>query len=279
MEISCPNCGFAKEINAAQVPERPVKVTCPRCRKAFRFDKHTATGNLSGQETAAAAATPTVPAEPANSGGNQTACPACGFEQPAGDACQGCGIIYAKWQARQQTPGDMNDGSEPALPNPAAAAPQPVQRPRAQNLSAEAQPKAGFWIRFVAYFIDAALVFIVQLVLGFLLGLILGMTTNMTNEGQTALSIVSGLLGAAISFAYGVFFIGYCGQTPGKMALRIKVIRTNGTDMTYGRAVLREILGKFVSGILLGIGYLMVAFDSQKQGLHDKIADTYVIKL
>ena len=63
------------------------------------------------------------------------------------------------------------------------------------------------------------------------------------------------------------------------MALRIKVIMTDGSEITYGKAAMREILGKFVSGILLGIGYLMVAFDSQKQGLHDKIANTYVIKL
>jgi uncharacterized RDD family membrane protein YckC len=63
------------------------------------------------------------------------------------------------------------------------------------------------------------------------------------------------------------------------MALRIKVIRTNGMEIGYGKAALREVLGKFVSGILLGIGYLMVAFDLQKQGLHDKIADTYVIKI
>ena len=54
---------------------------------------------------------------------------------------------------------------------------------------------------------------------------------------------------------------------------------TDGSQLTYGRAAKREVLGKFVSSILLGIGYLMVAFDSQKQGLHDKIADTYVIKL
>jgi uncharacterized RDD family membrane protein YckC len=82
-----------------------------------------------------------------------------------------------------------------------------------------------------------------------------------------------------LTVAYYVFFTGYCGQTPGKMALRIKVIRTNGMEIGYGKAALREVLGKFVSGILLGIGYLMVAFDLQKQGLHDKIADTYVIKL
>mgnify|MGYP000197082409 CR=1 FL=1 len=42
---------------------------------------------------------------------------------------------------------------------------------------------------------------------------------------------------------------------------------------------LREIVGKFVSGIILGIGYIMAGFDRNKQGLHDRIAGTYVIKL
>jgi uncharacterized RDD family membrane protein YckC len=63
------------------------------------------------------------------------------------------------------------------------------------------------------------------------------------------------------------------------MAARIKVIRTDGTQITYARAILREVVGKFLSKIILGIGYLMVAVDSRKQGLHDKIADTYVIKI
>ena len=45
------------------------------------------------------------------------------------------------------------------------------------------------------------------------------------------------------------------------------------------RAVLREVIGKFLSKLILGIGYLLVAVDSRKQGLHDKIADTYVIKI
>jgi uncharacterized RDD family membrane protein YckC len=87
------------------------------------------------------------------------------------------------------------------------------------------------------------------------------------------------LFGVSLIIGYVVFFTGYCGQTPGKMALRIKVIRTDGSPLSYGRAFLREVPGKFISSILLGIGYLMVAFDGQKQGLHDKIADSYVIKL
>jgi uncharacterized RDD family membrane protein YckC len=82
-----------------------------------------------------------------------------------------------------------------------------------------------------------------------------------------------------LGYAYRVFFIGYCGQTPGKMAVRVKVIRTDGTDVGYVRALLREVVGKFLSKLILGIGYLMVAFDSRKQGLHDKIADTYVVKI
>ena len=102
---------------------------------------------------------------------------------------------------------------------------------------------------------------------------------GIATEGDPAINIIIWLFGAVLSISYAVFFTGYCGQTPGKMALRIKVIRTDGSPVSYGRAVLREVLGKFISSILLGIGYLMVAFDNRKQGLHDKIADTYVIKL
>ena len=86
------------------------------------------------------------------------------------------------------------------------------------------------------------------------------------------------LFGYLLGFAYYIVFTGRGGQTPGKMALRIKVIRRDGREIGYGRAALREVIGKFVSGIILCIGYLMVVFDEQKQGLHDRMADTYVIK-
>ena len=91
--------------------------------------------------------------------------------------------------------------------------------------------------------------------------------------------MVTWLFTTVLSLAYYVIFTGSCGQTLGKMALRIKVIRKDGGDLGYGGAALRETIGKFVSGIILGIGYLMVAFDERKQGLHDKIAGSYVIKL
>lgn len=272
MDVTCPHCGFSKQVDPTKVPDRPVKVTCPKCQQAFSFEKPQTVETKpdtqsSAAEAPAAAATPA--AEP------QVTCPACGLMQAAGVACQGCGIIYAKWQARQQQaaeePNFEGDKEKEILLT--------TLRQNLQDTTPAEQAKAGFWIRFVGYLIDGGIVGIVQMVLGVLLGFILGALGGMSDEGQAAISVVSGLLGIAISLGYGVFFIGYCGQTPGKMIVRIKVIRTDGSELTYGRAFLREVVGKFVSGILLCIGYLMVAFDSRKQGLHDKIADTYVIKL
>ncbi len=264
MDVTCPHCNFSKSVDPAKVPDRPVKVTCPQCKQAFSFEK----SQIAPAEPAAPAPE-TVPAPE-----KQMTCPACGLAQPAGASCQGCGVVYAKWDARQQAASQAS-----AADTSGSELPLATLRQELQGSSLTDQPKAGFWIRFVGYAIDGAIVGVVQMLLGVLLGFILGALGGMSDEGQVAISVVSGLLSIAISLSYAVFFIGYCGQTPGKMVVRIKVIRTDGAELSYGRAFLREVVGKFLSGILLCIGYLMVAFDSQKQGLHDKIADTYVIKL
>ena len=136
-------------------------------------------------------------------------------------------------------------------------------------------PKAGFWIRSVAALLDGVLVLLLQSMLGGLLFLA-GIINGTANDGLALLVQVFTFL---LSAVYYIFFTGYCGQTPGKMAVRIKVIRCDGSSLSYARAAFRELPAKFISGIILGIGYLMVAFDEQKQGLHDRMADTYVIKL
>jgi uncharacterized RDD family membrane protein YckC len=141
-------------------------------------------------------------------------------------------------------------------------------------------PKAGFWIRVVASLVDSFLAGFTQ----FCFALILAMTAGSLMDGMDpdssgAYTMLTTLFGIVFGIVYSVFFTGYCGQTPGKMVLRIKVIRTNGAEISYGRAFLREVPGKFLSVLILGIGYLMVAFDDRKQGLHDRIADTYVVKL
>ena len=208
LTISCPHCGFAKQVDPSRVPNTVVRVTCPNCNESFPFGRN-------------AADIPDAPNEE--------------HELSIGE--------------------DTVD-------------------------EIAALPKAGFWIRVVATLVDAVVLTVLQVILSFLLGLVTsGFNGGMTEQGMVALSLVYSLFGTMLSMAYYVTFTGHGGQTPGKMAVRVKVIRTDGADITYGRAFFREVLGKFVSGVLLCIGYIMVAFDSQKQGLHDKIADTYVIKL
>jgi len=211
MQITCPHCGFSKQIDDAQLPAGVTKVNCPKCKQSFPL------------------------------------------------------------------PGKVEDATftqEQPLPE---KQPDPVQTTVFSTRSEiDALPKAGFWMRVVATFIDAFIVFILQFLLGTLLAVI-GVANNSGGAGDMAILIQ--LFGFAISCTYYVFFTGYCGQTPGKMVLRIKVIRCDGSPLSYGRAAFREIPAKFISGIIFGIGYLMVAFDEQKQGLHDRMADTYVIKL
>jgi predicted Zn finger-like uncharacterized protein len=259
MNIICPNCNFSKTVDPAKVPDRPVKVNCPKCNQAFTFDKSLHPVSATGKE-------------PEDTHAEQVNCPACGLTQDKSDRCSGCGVIYEKFQTRQQERGPVTDETETLNGNLAE------RHRKAAEPAPQFQPKAGFWIRVVASLLDSLLLGAVQFVLSLLIGLVIGML-GIATAGEPSINMVIWLFGLSLSIGYAVFFTGYCGQTPGKMALRIKVIRTDGSPMTYGRAALREVLGKFISGILLGIGYLMVAFDSQKQGLHDKIADTYVIKL
>jgi uncharacterized RDD family membrane protein YckC len=126
--------------------------------------------------------------------------------------------------------------------------------------------KAGFWIRFVAIFIDGILVGIVNTAIG----AVLGLNTN----GRSGLQVLLGLI-------YYVYFWSsnspWPGQTIGSKLLNIRVVRTNGSDLTISQALIRYV-GLFISILCLFIGVIWAAFDPNQQGWHDKIADTYVIK-
>ena len=65
--------------------------------------------------------------------------------------------------------------------------------------------------------------------------------------------------------------------TLGKMAVQIKVTDLEGNRLTFGRATGRH-FGKIVSGLTLGIGYIMAAFTEKKQGLHDIMAGCLVVR-
>ncbi len=148
-----------------------------------------------------------------------------------------------------------------------------------QAVSSEA-PKAGFWIRFVAYFLDGLIVGIPGLILVFI-----ALAISKPADGQ-ATSQVSGAvivvyaLWIIASIAYFIYFWTRPeGQTLGMKALHLRVVKTDGSQLTMGGAVLRY-LGMMLNSIIFGlpIGWIWAGFDKNKQGWHDKIAGTYVVK-
>lgn len=157
---------------------------------------------------------------------------------------------------------------------PEVAAPVAVESAPAQptaTAAPAAMKYAGFWIRFVAYLIDT-------IMLGIVLGVILMLTGQISTSSNTTLPTAVGIMSAILIWAYFVILDVCCGATLGKMVFGLKVVDTSGTKLSWGKAILREVVGKIVSSIVIDLGYLWVAFDPNKQGWHDKIAQTFVIK-
>jgi uncharacterized RDD family membrane protein YckC len=85
------------------------------------------------------------------------------------------------------------------------------------------------------------------------------------------------LASLAVSLSYFVFFWTQYGATPGKMLFKLKVVTPVGTLITPGQAVIRY-FGQILSGLILGIGFMMAGWDEQKRALHDRLANTRVIR-
>lgn len=115
-------------------------------------------------------------------------------------------------------------------------------------------PRAGFWMRFAAGLLDF-------LVLG-LAGAILGV------ESMFPL----------LATAYFIVMWGLKGTTVGGVVLGIKVVRLDDRPVDWPVAVVRS-LGSFLSFIVMGLGFLWVAWDPQAQSWHDKIAGTTVVRV
>ncbi|MFH1147526.1 MAG: RDD family protein [Pseudomonadota bacterium] len=141
---------------------------------------------------------------------------------------------------------------------------------------------AGFWIRLGAKLIDGIILGIMSLIPVPLIGLFLDPSEQYA-PGAAALSfltayqIVITTVQVAIGAGFTTFFLGRFGATPGKMALRLKVVTADGGKITYGRALGRY-FAELVSGFTMSIGYIMAAFTREKRALHDMICSTRVVR-
>ena len=135
----------------------------------------------------------------------------------------------------------------------------------------------GFWLRVVAYIIDTFVLSVAGGILGGVLGVGAAFTGNAGDKA--ALTGGSYAVGVLISWLYfALMESSERGATLGKMAVGLRVVTEQGQRLSFANATGRY-FAKFISAIILGIGFLMVAFTDRKRGLHDMIANTLVVKV
>jgi uncharacterized RDD family membrane protein YckC len=197
-------------------------------------------------------------------------CPKCGKETDAsGKFCQWCGADIA------------------SVPEKPVATPEDEDGP-------DIGVYAGLGRRLIAFVVDAILILLFGIVAASVLGLLRGLQNayfyfiqhvpadQLTTEGSMVAlygSIIAayGILVIVIPWLYYAGFESSRSQaTPGKLLMHIVVTDLNGNKPTFSRVTLRH-FAKFISALIIFIGFLMIGLTKKRQGLHDRIAGCLVL--
>jgi uncharacterized RDD family membrane protein YckC len=133
---------------------------------------------------------------------------------------------------------------------------------------------AGFVTRTIAFAIDAALIDIAAVAVGAVVALVFSILP-VSHDVETAAIAVGGVAFVLWSMAYFMTFWTTTGETPGNRAMRIRVVRTDGTRLRPRHALAR--LAGMVIGLPLLIGYVPILISDTRRGLHDAMAGTVVV--
>lgn len=186
-------------------------------------------------------------------------------EQMAGDhvACAQCGSVFLKEDVISFRGNFVCANCKPTF---MAEITQGVERATELNY-------AGFWIRFGAKFLDALIVVLPMEVLRYSLFGIEALLEPQTMPGEWLFE----LFNISVHICYTWLLTWKYGGTLGKLALDLRVVTANGEPIGCGRALGRA-LAEYLSALILLIGYIIAAFDSEKRTLHDHICGTRVIR-
>lgn len=179
-------------------------------------------------------------------------------------ALLGLGVVVYTLMLKLRARQNAVDGGTPVAAAPAAAdatdaatatAAAPGPGRAAQPAVAASMPRAGFWIRIAALFVDAVLI-----------GVLTGLVVHMGHAELLALAV------------YGAVMWKLRGSTVGGIVFHLRVVRLDGREVDWATAVVRA-LACFLSLAVAGLGFIWIAFDENKQAWHDKIAGTVVVRL
>jgi uncharacterized RDD family membrane protein YckC len=197
-------------------------------------------------------------------------CPQCGHKQEKTVECLKCGIIFEKHERMTHTLDLAENETSQTLDEENTV----FQDSAPADFEVTIEP-AGFWIRVGAYIVDYLVFGLAVLALGVIFFFLLGGMRSLA--AVTSVAPTVSWIVAILFFAYHIYFVGSRGYTPGKGFLGLQIIRQDGTGMSYGDAAIRS-FSYILSSIVLNLGFLWIGFDRKKQGWHDKIAKTQVIR-
>ena len=182
----------------------------------------------------------------------------------------------------------------PAIPG--QFSPVPMYAAEVPAVMTGGRQYGGFWLRLLARFIDGLVLMIPSVTVMILVVGTSFFTSIMGGDfsvltGGTPMFIVAGLINACMYAAYEAFLTSTYGGTLGKMALGLRVILTDGSMLNLQQALIRHLIyagGGIIGALVPMAGFLnalwmvadnvSAAFDPQKRALHDRIANTFVVK-
>jgi uncharacterized RDD family membrane protein YckC len=204
-------------------------------------------------------------------------CNRCGMQNSAlARFCANCGSAFSEENQQAGAPPEAAQVSP--LPQSSAWQPAPVS----YAPTVPAVRYGGFWIRFVAAFIDGILVELVVLPVGALIGGMIGLAGSAVRMPGMGIHLVTGITGFGLGlFANWIYEAAMESSskqaTVGKMALGLRVTDLEGRRISFARATGRH-FAKLLSAMILLVGYIMAGFTDRKQALHDMIAGSLVVR-
>ena len=138
---------------------------------------------------------------------------------------------------------------------------------------------AGFWVRVGAAIIDTLIMMLAIIPSAWIFyqgNYDLVFSTGLSDQQPSLWFDI--LVNYTFPFLYTILFWLFLAGTPGKRLVRLKVLdEKTGNKLTIGQSIIRYI-GYIPSTLVFMLGFIWIAFDSKKQGWHDKMAKSVVVK-
>ena len=137
---------------------------------------------------------------------------------------------------------------------------------------------ASFWVRLAAYIVDSLLVSAGLLIVKAIFLCVTVMVGNeVVEKGILFHYNIKDIVYYLLEVTYFVVCTHLTGKTLGKKLFKLEVVSAEGGKPRLFDIIYRETIGRFLSSLIVGIGYILIAIDKENRGLHDMLTDTRVV--